>query len=121
VSFRQHSAKRFMPSVAEDSPLFNSKSGHEFGNFSGATSRQADLEPVAAMLAAHTLRCSRMPAIYAGQARVAKCFDRLCLAELAIREALGRRSPGVQPWGDGGPFAATELEPLAADAAVPAG
>ena len=108
--YKPHGAKRFMPSLAEDSPLFTSTSGHEFGNFSVATSRQRDLAPTQAMLAAHTLRCQRLPAIYAASARVSRVFDRLSLAELAIREALGKRTCGS--WGDAGPFAASELEPL---------
>ena len=83
-----------MPSLAEDSPLFTSTSGHEFGNFSVATSRQRDLAPTQAMIAAHTLRCARLPATYAYEARVRRVFDRLCLAELAIREALGKRACG---------------------------
>ena len=121
-AYRHHSAKRFMPTLAEDSPLFTSQSGHEFGNFSMATSRQRSLEPTAAMLAAHTLRCSRLPALYAAESRVQKVFDRLCLAEQAIGEALARRGPDLsRPWGNAGPFDTTELAPIPADVPTPVG
>ena len=52
--------------------------------------------------ASHTLRMSRLPAIYADKAKVVKSFDRLCLAELAIRAATAQSgSASSQPPGLG--------------------
>ena len=58
----------------------------------------------------------------AAESRVQKVFDRLCLAEQAIGEALARRGPDPsRPWGDAGPFDTTELAPIPADVPTPVG
>mmetsp|Transcript_2921 Transcript_2921/g.6866 ORF Transcript_2921/g.6866 Transcript_2921/m.6866 type:complete len:749 (-) Transcript_2921:86-2332(-) len=107
-----HAAKRFLLNVAEASAAFTSVEACEVGRFSLSTSQSPDLEPVAAMLQAHSLRASVLPDVYAGKAKVARVFDLLVKAHLALRSA--RRALVANPallatgdasWGSAGPFA----------------
>jgi len=105
--------------VAEASAAFTSVESCEVGRFSMSTSQASDLEPVAAMLQAHSLRASVLPDIYAGKAKVARIFDLLVRAHLALRSA--RRALAADPsllgtgdasWGSAGPFAVARATPL---------
>ncbi|KAL1523964.1 hypothetical protein AB1Y20_018880 [Prymnesium parvum] len=107
-----HAAKRFLLNVAEASAAFTPVEACEVGRFSMSTSQSSDLEPVAAMLQAHSLRASVLPDVYAGKAKVARVFDLLVKAHLALRSA--RRALAADPallstgdasWGSAGPFA----------------
>lgn len=107
-----HSAKRFLLNVAEASGAFSSVEASEVGRFSMSTAQNPDLEPVAAMLKAHSLRASVLPDIYAGKAKVARVFDLLVKAHLVLRDACERLAndpslPGTgdASWGSAGPFA----------------
>ena len=85
--YKGHSGKRFMLSLIDDSPVFDTTDAQEAGRFSHSSAQDPDLEPVAAMLRAHTLASSALPAIYAGQVRVLKHFDRLCRLQIELRRA----------------------------------
>ncbi|KAL1503030.1 hypothetical protein AB1Y20_011099 [Prymnesium parvum] len=107
-----HAAKRFLLNVAEASAAFTSVEACEVGRFSMSTSQSSDLEPVAAMLQAHSMRASVLPDIYAGKAKVARVFDLLVKAHLTLRSARRAMSAnpslattGVASWGLAGPFA----------------
>ncbi|KAL1496473.1 hypothetical protein AB1Y20_016427 [Prymnesium parvum] len=109
--FHGHSAKRFLLNVAEASAAFTPVEACEVGRFSMSTAQSPDLEPVAAMLQAHSLRASVLPDIYAGKAKVARVFDLLVKAHLTLRSA--RRALASDPslvsvgdasWGLAGPF-----------------
>ncbi|KAL1500662.1 hypothetical protein AB1Y20_013309 [Prymnesium parvum] len=94
-----HSAKRFLLNVAEASGAFSSVESTEIGRFSLSTAQSHDLEPVAALLQAHSMRASVLPDIYAGKAKVARVFDLLAKTHLiliAARAALAR-DPGTRP------------------------
>ena len=56
-----------------------------YGRFSGSIAQDGDLEPTEAMLRRHTLRCSVLPAIYAGKQKVASNFDLLVRAHRCTR------------------------------------
>ncbi|KAL1527637.1 hypothetical protein AB1Y20_009023 [Prymnesium parvum] len=107
-----HSAKRFLLNVAEASGAFSSVESTEIGRFSLSTAQSHDLEPVAALLQAHTMRASVLPNIYAGKAKVARVFDLLAKAHLTLvgaRAALALLDPalpgsGGASWGSAGPF-----------------
>ena len=70
--------------VANASPLFTPMDAQELGRFSQSTAQQRDLEPPASMLRAHTLRCSVLPDIYAGQSRVSSVIELVCRVHVAV-------------------------------------
>ena len=111
-AFHGHAAKRFILCVAKDSPAFDDVLCNELGRFSGSTAQAPGLEPIAAMLHAHTARCSVMPAIYAGKQQVMRALDLLCRVELVLQAATARLPPGpptsfgvIDSWGESGLFA----------------
>lgn len=112
-----HSAKRFLLNVAEASGAFSSVEATEIGRFSLSTAQSHDLEPVAALLQAHTMRASVLPDIYAGKAKVARVFDLLAKAHLTLvcaRAALALDpalpGSGDASWGAAGPFGESLLQ-----------
>ena len=110
AGLRRHGAKRFLLCAADASPEFSAPDSNELGRFSRSSAQDSDLEPVAAMLRAHDMRCPVLPGIYSGVSRVSRTIDRVCrmhlvLAAAAARVDDGAASQGDASWGDAGPFA----------------
>ena len=82
--FHGHSPKRFLLSCADSLPGFDDVFANEVGRFSGSVAQHSDLEPTEAMLRQHSLRCSVLPSIYSGKARVPKAFSRLARLQRAV-------------------------------------
>ena len=92
---------------------------NDLGRFYGSVAQSKELEPVAAMLHAHTMRISVLPAMYAAKSKVGRNLDLICLVECGIRGAAARLSRSVsvgspwQTWGEGwgldDPFRPTDL------------
>ena len=93
--YHGHSAKRFLLGVIEGTPSLDpAEDGGEAGRFSGSTAQNTDLEPVAAMLRKHQLRCSVLPGIYARKAKVEKTFDRAAALQSVLVAAAARVTAG---------------------------
>ena len=96
-AYHGHAAKRFILSVAEESPEFDAPAQNEIGRFSGSLAQSDDLVPTAELLRRHELRCSVLPAIYARHTRVGRAFDLLArmqrvIASVALRVSRGELS-----------------------------
>ena len=106
--YHGHSAKRFMLSLAEQSPRLDEHDSLELGAFSLSTSQRANLTPGEALLRAHTLQISALPQRYAGQRAVKTLLDRIARAELELHR-LADRIAACDPDADLGLEAGFEL------------
>jgi len=87
LTFHCHSAKRFNINCMAASSEFTSLDQCQIGRFSGSTAQTPNLEPIDAMLQAHTLSCSVLPSIYAGKANVRMALDLVVQLDAALRRA----------------------------------
>ena len=85
--FQRCQLKRFMFAAADASPRITPQQAREIGRFSGSQVQSDDLCPVQSMLEAHTLHADRLPAIYAGEARVERLIRYLAIVESEIERA----------------------------------
>ena len=91
--------------MADSARCFSNSEKNEIGRFSGSTAQLGELEPVAAMLEKHQMRCGVLPARYANEPSVRKVLDLLCQWHVAAEAAAARAKadPALlgDPWGPG--------------------
>jgi len=114
-TFHGHSAKRFNLNCMLASDEFDSLDQTQLGRFTGSTAQASDLEPVEALLQAHTISCAVLPDIYADKAHVQKALDLVVRLDVALRRAadLIRSRPELSDtmggWGSEGAIALSAI------------
>ena len=77
-TFGLHFAKRFAMCAADGMKRFSDTERNEMGRFSGSLAQQPALVPTEDMLRRHSLKCAKLPDLYASDERVGTLLDTLC-------------------------------------------